>query len=142
MTMDPIVLTDPSVTPTNELIFARIGDKSILWQQISDYLYQHHTDISEAWKFYNDGKCWLFRYLKKKKTICWVSVLAETFRLGFWLSDKAEPLIEQSDLPEHIKDDFRNAKRTKIGLGFSVVMNDQSDVENVIKLMELKLKIK
>jgi hypothetical protein len=140
--MEPIVLTDPTVTPNQDLVFSRIGDRSILWLQISDYLYQHHSDISEEWKFYNDGKCWMFRYIKKKKTICWIGVLETTFRVGFWLSDKAEPLIEQSDLTEGVKDDFRNAKRTKIGRGLSVVMNNRSDVENVIKLMELKLKIK
>ncbi len=63
---------------------------------LSDHLYQHHTDISEVWRFYNDGKCWLFRYIKK----------------------------------------------TKIGSGIGIVINNQTDVENVIKLMELRIKIK
>jgi hypothetical protein len=140
--MEPIVLTDPSLTPTNESVFSRIGDKSILWQEITDYLYSHHKEISEEWKFYNDGKCWLFRFLKKKKTLCWIGVLEHTFRVAFWLSDKAEPLIEQSELSENVKNDFRNAKRTKIGRGLSIVMESHSDVENVVRMIELKLKLK
>lgn len=140
--MEPIVLTDPTVTPDEELVFARIGKKSIHWNSIKEYLYTRHKEVTEEWKFYNDGKCWLFRYIKKKKTICWIGIQESTFRVGFWLSDKAEPLIEQSDLPESVKDDFRNAKRTKIGRGFNIVMNDQTDVENVIKMVEIKLKIK
>ena len=140
--MEPIVFTDPTVTPDENLVFERIGDQSISWQKISDYLYKHHGDITSEWKFYNDGKCWMFRYLKKKKTVCWIGVLAATFRVGFWLSDKAEPLIEQSDLTESVKEDFRNAKRTKIGRGLAVVMTGPNDVESVIKLIELKLRLK
>jgi hypothetical protein len=140
--MEPIVLTDPTITPDEELVFARIGLKCILWKNVQEYIYSHHKEITEEWRFYNDGKCWLFRYIKKKKTICWIAVIATTFRVGFWVSDKAEPFIEQSDLPESVKDDFRNAKRTKIGRGFNIVMNNQSDVENAIKMIEIKLKIK
>jgi len=140
--MEPIVLTDPSITPNEELIFSRIGDKSKLWKEIMEYLYAHYQDISEEWKFYNDGKCWMLRLNKQKKTLCWIGVLETTFRVGFWLGNKATPIIEKSDLPERIKDDYRNAKQYKIGRGLSVVVNDHTDVENVIRLIGLKLKIK
>ncbi|HWS00882.1 MAG TPA: DUF3788 family protein [Prolixibacteraceae bacterium] len=140
--MEQIVFTDPAVTPDEELVFAQIGDNSIYWKTIEEYLYRHHSGITQQWRFYNDGKCWLFRYLKKEKTVCWISVLAVTFRVGFWLSDKAEPLIEQSELAESVKEDFRNAKRTKIGRGLSVLIKGPEDVENAIKVMELKFKIK
>lgn len=140
--MEPIVLTDPNVTPTTESLFERIGEKQKLWLMLSDYLYQHHTDISEVWRFYNDGKCWYFRYIKKTKTICWIGVLENTFRVGFWFGAKAEPIVLSSDLPEPIKEEYRNAKKTKIGSGIGIVVNNQTDVENVIKLMELRIKIK
>ncbi len=52
--MEPIVLTDPLVTPNNDLLFAIIGDKSIFWQRINNHLYLNHKDISEVWRFYND----------------------------------------------------------------------------------------
>jgi hypothetical protein len=140
--MEPIALTDPNVTPDNELVFSMIGDKSVYWQQIMSYLYQNHKDISEVWRFYNDGESWLFRTLKKKNTIFWVAVLKDTFRVGFYFGDKAEPMILQSDLPESIKDDFKNAKRYNTIRPISVTMADSSDVDTVIKLIELKLKIK
>ena len=140
--MDPILLTDPNVTPDETQVFAIIGDKSILWLELHDYLYQQHNDISEAWKFYNDGKCWLFRYLIKSKTICWISILERTFQVGFWFGAKAEPIVLASDLPENIKEEYRNAKKTKIGSGIGIVIHDQTDVENAIKLMELRIQIK
>ena len=140
--MDPIVLTDPAVVPDEELVFERIGTKRLYWKQIAEHIYTHHKEITEAWQFYNDGKCWMFRYLKRKKAICWIGVLEDTFRVGFWLSDKARPLIEQSDLSEAVKESYHNARQTKIGCGFSIVVNESCDVENVLKMIELKLRIK
>jgi len=140
--MEPIVLNDKSVTPTNDLVFSIIGDKHILWQQIMNYLYHNYNDVTEVWRFYNDGKSWLFRTLKKGKTIFWIQVLEDTFRIAFYFGDKAEPIIEQSYLPESIKIDFRNAKRFNTTRGISIEMTDENDVVTAIKLIELKLKIK
>lgn len=140
--MEKIVLTDKSVKPDNDLVFSIIGDKSVLWQKIMSYLHEYHKDISEEWKFYNDGKCWLFRTLKKKKTLFWIGVIQGTFRVSLWFGDKAESFIENSDLPESIKNDFRNAKRYKIGRAVTVIMKNSDDVDNVIKLAEMKMKIK
>jgi len=140
--MEPIVLTDPKVQPTDELVSSIIGENHVYWQQIIDYLYEHHVDITEEWRFYNDGKSWLYRVLRKKLTIYWVGILKDTFRISFWLSNKAEPLVESSDLPERIKEEFRSAKRFNTTRCVSIVMGSPEDYENVIKLIELKMKIK
>lgn len=140
--MDPIVLTDPSVKPNNDIVFPIIGDKSIFWQKIINYLYDNYNDISEEWNFYNDGKSWLFRTLRKKKTVFWIGVLKDTFRIAFWFGNKAEAIIEQSDLPESIKISYRNAKKYKIGRSISIILKSPSDAENAIKLVDLKLKLK
>jgi len=140
--MEPIVLTDPNVQPTEELIFSIIGENSVYWTQIIDYLYSHHSDISEQWRFYNDGKSWLYRTLRKKKTIYWIGVIKDTFRISFWFGDKAEPVLLASDLPERIKEEFRNAKRYAHSRAISIEMHSSEDYENVIKLIELNLKLK
>jgi len=139
--MEPIILTDPNITPDDNLVFAIIGEKRILWQKIMSHLHENHRDISEVWRFYNDGKSWLFRTLKKKNTIFWVGVIEGTFRVTFYFSNNAEQLIEDSDLPEKIKDEYRSTSQSKFR-AISVKINNTLDAENVIKLAELKLKIK
>jgi hypothetical protein len=140
--METNVLTDPNVQPTDELIFSIIGENSIYWQQIINYLYSNYSDITEAWRFYNDGKCWLYRTLRKKMTIYWLGILKDTFRITFYLSDKAEVLIEESSLTESIKEEFWNAKRSTFGRSITVVVRSAEDVNNILKLIEIKLKIK
>ena len=140
--MEPIVLTDPTVQPTEELIFSIIGENSVYWEQVIDYVYDNYFDITEEWRFYNDGKSWLYRALQKKKTIYWIGIIKDTFRISFWLSEKAEPLIEASSLSEPLKEGYRTAKRFKIGRCISVEVRSADDLENVLKLIDLKTKLK
>ena len=140
--MDPIILTDPAITPTDELVFSIIGDKRDHWQRVMNRLSNDHKDISEIWRYYNDGKCWLFRTLQKKKTLFWLGVSDGSFRITFYLVDKAEALIENSDLPDSLKKEFREAKRNTYGRALTVVVDRPEDAENVIKLAEIKLKLK
>ena len=140
--MEPIVLTDPAVQPTEELIYSIIGENSVYWEKIVDHLYEILTDITEEWRFYNDGKVWLYRALRKKNTIYWIGVQKDTFRVSFWLSEKAIPMIESSDLPERIKEEYRNAKPFNHSRCVTVIMGSDEDLENVMKLIDLKLKIR
>jgi hypothetical protein len=139
--MDTIILTDPNVQPNDELIFAIIGKNSIYWQAIIKYLNENYRDVTEVWRFYNDGKCWLYRTLWKKKTIYWIGILKDTFRVTFYLSDKAESFIEESSLSDTIKEDFWNTKGSKFRAA-TVVMRSEEDLENVLRLIEIKLKLK
>ena len=140
--MEHIVLTDQSVKPDNDIVFSIIGDKSILWQTIMNYLHENHPDISEEWKFYNDGKSWLFRALKKERTIFWFGVQKDTFRVYFFLGHKADAAVEQSNLPENIKIDFKNSGKDKTTRSISIIMSDLKDVDSVIQLIEIKFKLK
>jgi hypothetical protein len=140
--MDSIVLTDPNVHPSEDVIYPIIGENRIYWEQLLDHLYDNHFDITEEWRYYNDGKSWLYRALRKKKTIYWIGIIQDTFRISFWLSEKSESLINASDLSENIKEDFRNARRFKIGRCVSIEVRTPEDYENVIKLVELKIKLK
>lgn len=140
--MEPIVLTDPNLQPTDELVFSIIGENSVYWEQLIDYLYENHFDITEEWRFYNDGKSWLYKAIRKKQTLYWIGVIKDTFRVTFWFGDKAEPIIEASSILENIKEEFRNTKRYGKLRAISIEMRSPEDLQNVISLVELKIKIK
>lgn len=140
--MESAELNDQSVLPNDEIIFSMIGDKELLWKQTLAYLYDNSKDITEEWKYYNDGKSWLFRTLKKKKTLFWIRVVTDTFTIAFWFADRFEPMILQSDLPDCTKVDFQNAKRFGKSRCINIEMADSNDFETVKKLIDLKLKAK
>lgn len=137
-----LMLSDKQIIPTDDYIFSIIGENRILWQTIMNYLSDNYVDIVGSWNYYNDGKRWLFKLTQKKKTIFWIGVLKDTFRVTFYFGDKAEPLIDVSDLHQTIKDDFKNGRRYGKIRAVSLKMWGLSDVESVKKLVAIKMKIK
>jgi len=139
---DFLKLSDKNIIPTDDYIFSILGDKKRHWQSIMTYMSENYDDASGTWNYYNDGKQWLFKMVRKKKTIFWGGIFQDTFRITFYFGDKAEPLIDTSDLPPDIKEGFRTAKRYGAIRPVSIKVFENSDVENILKLIIIKSKIK
>jgi hypothetical protein len=137
-----ILLTDKEIYPTDELIFSIIGDKKHLWKSIMDHMNDSYKDSMGQWNFYNDGKRWLFKMVHKKKTVFWAAILNDTFRITFYLGNKAETIIENSDLPPSKKEEFRTAKRYGLIRPVTFIINGKTDVDNVLKMIAIKSKLK
>ena len=136
------VLGDKNIFPSDEFIQSIIGDKIIIWQKLIRYVKDNYRDITEEWRYYNDGRQWLFKMQQKKKTIFWASILKDTFRITFYFGNKAESVIEESTVPQKIKDDFRNAPRFGALRPITTIVNENQDLDNIIKLIDVKVKIK
>ncbi len=137
-----IALSDKELFPTDEVLHSIIGDKMDLWQILMNSVKEKYPDSAGEWNYYNDGKSWLFKMVRKKKTIFWGAILDDTFRITFYFADKAEPLIFSSDLSEIMKSDFKTTKRYGQIRAITVKVNEQSDIDTVQKLISIKAKIK
>lgn len=136
------ILSDPLVEPTREFLSQVLGEKEAWWIQIRAYAMDEYPGITEIWRYYNDGKQWLYRLMRKKKTICWMAVMAGTFRVTFYFGQKAESLIQASDLPDNVKQGFLDGPSYGKIKAISVKMEERSDVELVLQLVDLKVKLK
>lgn len=133
------VLNDKNIQPNEELTSTIIGDKQLIWNQVMSYLYDNNKDISEVWKYYNDGKSWLFRSLKKKKTIFWIKVLEDTFRIAFWYPIRLESAIIESNLPDSLKIQCKEAKTFNKTRCIYIDIQDSNDLINIKMLIDYKL---
>ena len=137
-----LMLSDKQIIPTDDNIFSIIGEKKFLWQALMNYVSENHKDMSGSWNYYNDGKQWLFKLVRKKKTVFWSSILTDTFRITFYLGNKAETIIENSNLPQSVKEEFKTAKRYGLIRPVTFVIKDKTDVDNVLKMIDIKSKLK
>jgi len=140
--MEQHVLIDKNIFPTDEIIYSYIGKSKILWQSVFEYIHINHPELTEQWKFYNDGKCWLLKVSKKTKTIFWVAILKDTFRMTFYFTDKAEQVINNSPISDDLKDQYKNGKRYNKIRGLSIFLKYKRDVEYAKSLIRIKLSIK
>jgi hypothetical protein len=139
---EKLILADRSVVPDDDLIFSLIGERKIFWQDIMNYLSNTYNDVSGSWNYYNDGKQWLFKLVRKKKTIFWAGILTGTFRITFYFGDKAESIIYDSLLPRSIKDEFRTAKKYGSIRPVSFIVKDRKDFDNILIMIDIKYKMK
>jgi hypothetical protein len=138
--MEPLVLTDIAVRPTEDLIFFIIGRNRVHWRRLIDCVRQKYPDTEEHWKYYIDGHSWLFRMIRKKKTLFWIGVLKDTFRVTFYFGDKAEPLIENSGLPKAMISDFKNGDRYGKIRSITIRIERAEDIDNCLKLVDVRVK--
>lgn len=134
---------DRETPPTDELLVARLGGRKQLWDDLLSSLQQSHKEISWSWNYYNDGHQWLFKLVQKKKTILWGAVLTTgDFRITFYFGDKAGAEIESSNLPQKMKDAFRGGRRYGKIRAITSLVRTRQDLENVLKVAALKVRLK
>lgn len=140
--MEPMVLIDKDQFPTEELIFSHIRKSKKIWISIFESIHNNHPEFEENWRYYNDGKSWLLKVVRKTKTIFWLSVFKNGFSISFYFGDKAEEMILNSSISDELKEQFKNGKRFGKIRAITIVMNKKEDVEFVKELISIKLKIK
>jgi hypothetical protein len=140
--MEPLVLTDKSVFPDDALVFSIIGKNSLHWQHLLASIRELYPSAEEVWRYYNDGKNWLFRVLLKKKTLFWIGVVSDTFRVTFYFGDRAESAIEGSDLPGTMKSDFKNGRRYGQLRAITIRVTSSADIDHVIILAKIRASLK
>jgi len=136
------VLKDKSVYPSEEILRSVTGEMMNVWQKIVDHAEDNYPDITKEWRYYNDGKQWLFKLQHKKKTVFWSSVQDNTFRITFYFGNKAEPHLMESDLPEAIKEEFRSAKSFGTMRPVTFTISPDTDTISIFMLIDLKTRIK
>jgi hypothetical protein len=140
--MEPLVLTDKSVYPDDALIFSIIGSNSVYWKKLLSSIRESYPASEEVWRYYNDGKNWLFRVILKKKTLFWIGVLKDTFRITFYFGDKADAAIEKSSLPEEIKAAFSNGKRYGKIRAITIKVKSLQDIDHALVVAGIKVAMK
>jgi hypothetical protein len=138
--MSASVFDDKSVKPDNKTFLNAIGKTAKLWQKIKSNLENEYGELIEDWKYYGQKTGWLLKVLRKKRNLFFCIPLKGCFRIAFVFGEKAVSAVESSDLPEAIKVELKNARKYAEGRGIRIEVKSSKDVENIQKLVEIKVK--
>jgi len=136
------VLTNPDQFPTNEIIFSHIGKSKVIWEELFEYIHKEHPDLTQEWKYYNDGKSWLMKVQRKSKTIFWLSVIEKTFSITFYFGGKAEQAVLDSKISDELKKEFKEGKKYGKIKGLTLRMDKKKYLKEAKELIKLKISIK
>lgn len=140
--IEKLVLSDKNVPVDDNLLSSVLADKMPLWKKLINEISVRYKDSTGGWNYYNDGKQWLFKMVVKKKTLFWGAVHPDAFRITFYFGDKAETVLNESNIPQAVKDDFKTAKRYGSIRAISTKIMNNDDLDIVFTLAEIKSKLK
>ena len=140
--MEKPCLNDKDEYPDDEVLSRYLGKVKNMWDSFMDFIKESYPSFSGEWRFYKDGKSWLYKLTKKKKTVSWISVYPNKFKTTFYFPDKAEELIKASKLKKEYIDQFVNGIRYGKIRGITIEIKKSTDLSATKTLIEIKEQIK
>jgi hypothetical protein len=140
--MEDPILGNPEEYPTDDVLRCHLGRAMASWQALMTFIAEHELALSGEWRYYRDGKSWLYKATHKKLTLCWATVLRGKFTTTCYFPDRAEPAITNSGLPRSYIDQYLDGKRYGKTRAISVDVSKLADLEATKQIMELRLQVK
>ena len=133
------IFDDRNVVPNDRMLVKALGKAGKLYEGITDHLHAEYGELTREWKFYSKQSGWTMKTRKKKRNLFFLMPLKNHFKLTFVFGDKAVSVIEKSDLPAHIIESLRKARKYAEGRGIQIDVKSMKDVKNIIKLVAIKV---
>lgn len=111
--MERPLLNDKDVYPDEAVLAEHLGKAKGAWDAFTAGVAERFPDATLEWRYYHDGKAWLCKFTRKKKTVCWISVWDRFFKTTFYFTAKSDKDI--AALP--IAPELREAYRAHEGFG-------------------------
>lgn len=135
------LLSDPDQLPGNELF------KEILNKQLYQTYLQIENIISTLglkteWRYYHDGKAWLYKITFKKTTIAWLSFWNECIKISFYFTEKTREGVMQLDIGNDIKSAFARAKTIGKLIPIILELEQPEQIQNFTRIAAYKMNLK
>lgn len=140
--MEKPCLNDQNIYPDDKVLSNALGQVKKTWDTFMNFLSETYPSFTGEWRYYHDGKSWLYKLTKKKKTICWISVYPGMFKTVFYFAVRAEETIKNSTLDKEYVDQFIHGKSYGKIKGIRVDIKKTADLAATKKLIEIKEKFK
>ncbi len=137
--METSIFTDKGIVPDNPELRIAIGSLYDTWMEIRDFAFESYTAATEEWNFPGAKYGWSFRIKDKKRAIVYLLPRDKYFLVALVFGEKATKMALASDIVPEIKKIIESARVYAEGRGFSIEIRDVSAVEDIKKLIKIKL---
>lgn len=134
------IFTDKSIEPTQADLEKALGESHIHWQELFSFTLKTFPESNFGWHFSGQKFGWSFRISDKKRVILYLLPRDRFFKAALIFGDRAVEQIISSDIAEYIQSELMSAKKYAEGRGIRVEVKDVSLVEDLKKLITIKIK--
>lgn len=133
------VFTDKTHEPTEADLKQALGATYDLWQELTAFTKKTNPDAFDEWKMTSEKFGWGFRINDKKRVIVYLLPRAGFFKAAFVFGQKAMDEICTSTISETIINELKAAKVYTEGRGIRIDVRDNSVMDDLKKLIEVKV---
>jgi len=137
--MDSSIFSDKAITPTEDMLALALGNLHSKWNEIKAYVIDKYPLAKEEWNFPGQKYGWSFRIKDKKRAIIYLLPREKYFLVAFVFGEKAANEAMASDISDSIKNEISSARVYAEGRGFRIEVKDISLLEDIKKLIDIKL---
>ncbi len=136
-TINTIELHDESIYPDGKVLGGVLGDSYTAYCELLKLFDQY--GLVYEWRYYHDGKTWLCKVQKKKRTIVWMSAWKGFMQATMYFPERYMGEIEKLDIGEAQKEKIRQTKNTGKSKPCIFEIREQGVLEDFEKVMQFKL---
>ncbi len=138
--MNKPLLNDKNVYPTDDVLLKHLGKTKTIWDAFITQISSAFPSMFLEWNFYNDGKSWLCKLVHKKKTMCWISIWENYFKVTFYFTDKNSKDIHGLKIDQVCINNYRSNKSIGKLKPLTIDIKTKKVLSNAIELIKYKSK--
>jgi hypothetical protein len=137
--MDTSIFTNKAEIPDDFMLSGTLGDLFETWMNIREYVFHVYPKATEEWNFPGQKYGWSFRIKDKKRAIIYLLPRDTYFLAAFVFGEKATKDALDSNISVEIKTIIETARVYAEGRGFRIEVRNESIVQDIKKLIEIKV---
>jgi len=139
-TINNIELRDEHIYPDEQVLRTILGRSYDSYSLLLE-LYDKY-DMTYTWRYYRDGKAWLCKVQKKKKTIIWMSAWKGFMQATIYFPQKYLEKLYKSDIAEEVISKIKVTKDVGKSKPCIFEIRDKQILKDFEKVMNLKIECK
>ena len=136
-TINNLELKDKDVFPDAKILKDVLGDSCNAYEKLMEIY--GRNEMTHEWRYYNDGKAWLCKVQKKKRTITWMSAWKGFMQATIYFPLRLIDDVYGLDISEEQKAKIRSTKNVGKSKPCIFEIRDSSILSDFEKVMKLKI---
>lgn len=136
-TINTIALADPAITPTDAVLEEVLGPSYAAYCQLLDLF--KSNELTPEWRYYNDGKAWLCKVQKKKKTIVWMSAWHGYMQVTIYVPLRIIEKVYECGIIRETINRIENTKNVGKSKPCIFELHDSAIISELEKVMHFKI---
>ena len=139
-TADSIQLKDENIYPDDSVLKQVLGESFGVYRALLELFSQN--EMGHEWRYYRDGKAWLCKVQRKKKTIVWMSVWKGYVSATIYFPERYLEEILALNISEEMKEKIRSVKRVGKSVPCTFEIRNKAVLTDFNEVMHFKMSLK